>query len=166
VKRNLNILSRQAHLPSQIQFDDFEFPRNEFAFSLKGRFLICQEWIHRPFLYYVLSKPQHDPYLPRALILAQKCIESCTRLIPLLLCHNRNGATWIIARRSFSSALLILATVRADLSIMPSNWKMLVGVSIRTLRKWEGDALDLKWTREVLQDIFHNTCDILENRRK
>ncbi|KAJ5964423.1 uncharacterized protein N7479_004299 [Penicillium vulpinum] len=84
---NERLNSWYAALPSQVKrdlemsrdptiklFNKIE-PIDELAHQLHMRFLNFQEWIHRPFLYYVIHQPTHDPYIRQAAPLARKCLE-------------------------------------------------------------------------------------------
>ncbi|KAH8586028.1 vegetative cell wall protein gp1 [Bisporella sp. PMI_857] len=147
-----------AHLPSQIQFTESETPNNEFSFLLRGMYFNSQEWIYRPLIYYVICQPHHDPNRYQILPLAQKMLKYCTVLIPLYEQHHRHGRTWSIARRSTGCALLILASVRSQIIDPFIDWKAMVRITIQTLQRWENDAKDLLWAKQVLEQLFEETC--------
>ncbi|KAF5251284.1 hypothetical protein FANTH_3576 [Fusarium anthophilum] len=67
-----------SHIPPQIDPKNVAHANNELAQFLKNRELSCREWIHRPFLFYVLHKSPEDEHYGRAIPLAQRCLELCT----------------------------------------------------------------------------------------
>ncbi|KAF5622962.1 heterokaryon incompatibility protein [Fusarium sp. NRRL 52700] len=64
-----------SHIPPQIDPKNAVHTNNELAQFLKNRELSCREWIHRPFLFYVLHQLPDDEHYVRAIPLAQRCLE-------------------------------------------------------------------------------------------
>ncbi|KAF5677435.1 heterokaryon incompatibility protein [Fusarium denticulatum] len=64
-----------SHIPPQIDPKNTVHANNELAQFLKNRELSCREWIHRPFLFYIIHKSPEDEHYGRAIPLAQRCLE-------------------------------------------------------------------------------------------
>ncbi|KAF5568270.1 heterokaryon incompatibility protein [Fusarium napiforme] len=64
-----------SHIPPQIDPKNAVHANNELAQFLKNRELSCREWIHRPFLFYILHRSPEDEHYSRAIPLAQRCLE-------------------------------------------------------------------------------------------
>ncbi|KAM5457727.1 hypothetical protein McanCB49686_002712 [Microsporum canis] len=153
----LLLLHRRQHIPPQLRFDDFETPDNEFALLLKGRYFTCREWIHRPFLHYVLHRPPDDPYRPQAVPIAQAALQACSALIVTCVHNHRHGATWSVVRRALTCAFLLLAAARQGFYAPLVDWTARVNNTIQYIAKWEREAVDLRWAKQVLEDILHDT---------
>ena len=144
-------------MPKQIQFSDTEMPSNELAFFLKTRFLVCLEWISRPFLFYATSQPATDPVITKILPLAQQCLDACMSLIEIISCHHRHGGIWGLLRKSFSAAvLLMVGGKRSAILKLPKDWPTWVSLSITTINVWESGASDLVWMRQTLERLSQN----------
>ncbi|KAL1856884.1 hypothetical protein VTK73DRAFT_8216 [Phialemonium thermophilum] len=164
----------RAHLPRQIQFSDNEVPPNELAFFLKTRYLGCLEWLYRPFLYYMTSSPPPSSsdssgrtaapaQQMRQVVapLAERCLLACRELITVVAQHHRHGGIWVLVRRTFNAAVLLLAGAQlwaergADGMVpLPDGWQASVQLAISTVRKWEDGAADLVRMRQILQSYF------------
>ncbi|KAH7221669.1 hypothetical protein BKA60DRAFT_595530 [Fusarium oxysporum] len=64
-----------SHIPPQIDPKNAVHTNNELAQFLRNRELSCREWIHRPFLFYILHQSPEDEHYGRAMPLAQRCLE-------------------------------------------------------------------------------------------
>ncbi|KXH29217.1 hypothetical protein CSIM01_00945 [Colletotrichum simmondsii] len=155
-----------SHLPPLIQFTEHDYPENELAFYLQGRFQGWRESTLRPLLYCALhgirGRGQHDqsqqhPTNPRVIHLAQKAVDTCAAMIVKTAHHHRHGGSWFVARRAFSCAVMVLAVVAAGNHPVepPSNWNSLVRLALRVLGRWGKEARDLERMRETLQRLFH-----------
>ncbi|KAI3546430.1 hypothetical protein CABS03_13053 [Colletotrichum abscissum] len=155
-----------SHLPLLIQFTEHNYPENELAFYLQGRFQGWRESTLRPLLYCALhgtqGRGQHDQSQqhltnPRVIHLAQKAVDTCAAMIVKTAHHHRHGGSWFVARRAFSCAVMVLAVVAAGNHPVepPSNWKSLVRLALRILGRWGREARDLERMRETLQRLFH-----------
>ncbi|KAF5687273.1 oleate-activated transcription factor 1 [Fusarium circinatum] len=87
-----------SHIPPQIDPKNAVHANNELAQFLKNREISCREWIHRPFLFYVLHKSPEDEHYGRAIPLAQRCLELCVEHLFRTYGHNRHHGTWYIAQ--------------------------------------------------------------------
>lgn len=150
------MVPRLSHLPSAIQFDPFEQADTELVYYLQGRLEEWREYIRRPLLYYYIHLPASSPPpTDRIVSLAQQEVTICAACIRRCAQHPRHGGTWLLVRRSFRCAALIMAAVLRGGEVRPpGDWKELVGVSLRTLSRWEGEALDLRRMRGVLERLF------------
>lgn len=71
-------------------------------------------------------------------------------------------------RITFSAAIQILAAVLSQVQSAgnpgrwtlspPYNWPALVRLSIRTLRLWEKESIDLEIMRSTLERMYQGTC--------
>lgn len=123
---------------------------------MHNRALACKEWIHRPFLYYVLHKAPEDPDLPLALPLAERCIELCIEHQLRCFPHHRHHGTWLVARTSLSRALLILAAMKSGKVTIPDMAREALEHARWTVSLWSAEAPDLKWGLAVLDDLMHS----------
>ncbi|KAJ0305476.1 hypothetical protein COL516b_005170 [Colletotrichum fioriniae] len=155
-----------SHLPPLIQFTEHDYPDNELAFYLQGRFQGWRESTLRPLLYCAIhgthSRGQHGqsqqhPTNPRVIHLAQRAVDTCAAMIVKTAHHHRHGGSWFVARRAFSCAVMVLAVVAAENRPVdpPSNWNSLVRLALRVLGRWGREAHDLERMRETLQRLFH-----------
>ncbi|KAF5592118.1 heterokaryon incompatibility protein [Fusarium pseudocircinatum] len=85
-----------SHIPPQIDPKNAVHANNELAQFLKNRELSCREWIHRPFLFYILHKSPEDEHYGRAIPLAQRCLELCAEHLFRTYGHNRHHGTWTL----------------------------------------------------------------------
>ncbi|KAI1414455.1 hypothetical protein F5Y13DRAFT_178751 [Hypoxylon sp. FL1857] len=186
VKRHMayseELESWRNHLPFQLQFpssmseslDIPELPGNELSFFLQTRYVCVIEWLHRPFLYYILhpnsSQTQAWNQLPSA-SLAQQSIDGSCLLIQLVAAHHRHGGIWGLIRRSFICALLLIAVARYNLRNgdlenqipppdahcirLPPDWRRFPQMTLTTIERWEGcGAKDLQLMRKTLEGLI------------
>jgi hypothetical protein len=79
---------------------------------------------------------------------------TCSKLIQQWNIRHRHHGTWLMARQSFTSALLLLVARRSGLYEIPEEqYEESVQSSLSTLRFWEDEAPDLRASRLVLEDI-------------
>ncbi|SPO07570.1 uncharacterized protein DNG_10265 [Cephalotrichum gorgonifer] len=115
-----------SHLPSSIQFDPYEQPESELVYYLQGRLEEWREYILRPLLYYYLHHPPSDTPSQQIISLARQEITTCAASIRRCAQHGRHGGTWLIARRSFRCAVLILGVVLQGGPVeAPGDWREL-----------------------------------------
>lgn len=126
---------------------------NELAAYIHTRASSFREWIHRPFLYYVIHQPADDPYLPLALPLAQRSLALCIEGQKLPYPYHRHHGTWLIGRAMLTRALMILAAARSGRLELPGDWTEAVEVAAKTLRWWEGEAPDFGSAADVLEGL-------------
>ena len=80
---------------------------------------------------------------------------TCSKLIRHWNVRHRHHGTWLMARQSFASALLLLAARKSGLLESPEEQhEESVQSSLSTLRFWEIEAPDLKASRLILEDII------------
>ncbi|CAI4212826.1 unnamed protein product [Parascedosporium putredinis] len=94
---------------------------NELAHFIHHRALACREWIHRPFLYYVLHRAPDDPYMALALPLARECLDMCVRGQFAAYAFRRHHGTWFVARTTAIRALLLLAAAKSGRITLPEG---------------------------------------------
>ncbi|KAG5766325.1 hypothetical protein H9Q72_005628 [Fusarium xylarioides] len=143
-----------SHIPPQIDPKNAVHANNELAQFLKNRELSCREWIHRPFLFYILHQPPEDEHYSRAIPLAQRCLESCVEHLFRTYGHNRHHGTWYIARSCVTKALILLAAAKSGRISLPSGWKEALEIARWTVNRWSGEAPDLQWAQRMLEDIL------------
>src|SRR5690606_9813005 len=101
-------------------------------------------------LYYYLHHPPDTPPIPQIFNLARQEVKICAGLIRRVKYHHRHGGTWLLVRRSFRCAMLILAVVIRDGEVQPPpNWLDLVRTSIMTLGRWSSGSPDIQSMRIV-----------------
>ena len=147
----------------------------DLEFFLRGRLRICLEKIYRPVVYLAVhyqslpSYPHHNIQLTEELFVqAQKAINNCTDLIPNLWYHFRHEWIWNTMRCTFGAAIQIIAVVlsqvhgtgrKGDYILHPpGNWPALVRLSIRTLRLWCRESVDVDIMRMTLERMYQGTC--------
>ncbi|KAI8185839.1 hypothetical protein K4K51_011277 [Colletotrichum sp. SAR 10_75] len=143
-----------SHLPPLIQFDEHRHADNELAFYLKGRFQGWREATLRPLLYCALHAP--GDVNPRVVELAQKAVDTCSAMIVKTAYHHRHGGSWFVARRAFSCAMMILAARLRDGPVRaPPNWRALVRLALRVVRRWGREARDVERMKSTLERLFN-----------
>ncbi|KAJ2902733.1 hypothetical protein MKZ38_000159 [Zalerion maritima] len=143
-----------SHIPPQISLDNDKLSNDELAHYVYNRALTCREWIHRPFLYYIIHQPAEDSNFAQALPLARKCLELCVEHLFRSAAHHRHHGTWYIARSSMSRALLLLGASRSAKIQLPESSRDAVDKARCTLELWCEEAPDLQWALEVLNNIY------------
>lgn len=156
-----DLLGWRTHLPETLRFSDEEVPDNELALFLKTRYLGCWEWIHRPFLYYMLHQP--SAATPVAAVaaahtfapLARECLQTCSELILLTARHHRHGGVWALVRKSFGAAVMILAASKVDtLEVQVGDIPMLADTTMQMIRQWNNDSTDLTWMEQTFAQVL------------
>lgn len=135
---------RSSHIPPQIDWNDSKLANDEIAYLVRNRELHIREWIHRPFLYYIIHQPPGDPYYTQALDLAQICLELCVEHLLQTSQHHRHHGTWYVARAAMARGLLIFAAAKSGKIRLPEGSKEALVMARRTLEKWSTEAPDLK----------------------
>lgn len=144
-----------------MRYEPTTAPSNEMGFYLMSRFEEWSECVLRPLAYYALHRPAPAPVAT----LAQRHMALCERCILRCAGYDRHGGTWMVLRRAFRCALVMLAAVVAGGPVKaPEAWRELVGTAIGTLRRWEGGARDLGRMRRVLERAFWRVCEVVEER--
>ncbi|TDZ37523.1 hypothetical protein CTRI78_v011109 [Colletotrichum trifolii] len=141
------------HIPSQINWQNRERSGNELVHYIQNRAESCREWIHRPFVYYVVHQPPDDPWIPRVKPLAQKCLDLSVELLLEANPHHRHHGTWFMARAAMARALLVLAAVKSGRFRLPDRWRQAVDSATWALQRWYGEAPDLRRAASVLEDL-------------
>lgn len=149
--------ARCSYIPPQLSVHDGQIATNELARFIHSRAFSCREWLHRPFLYYVIHQPPDDPDLPLALPLAQKSLDLCIEGQKLASSYHRHHGTWYMVRTMLTRALIILAAARSGRLVLPTGWREAVEAAKRILKWWEGEAPDLRWAAEVLESVVADT---------
>ncbi|KAF4443544.1 hypothetical protein F53441_11399 [Fusarium austroafricanum] len=149
------IMQWHYHLPVAVQFENGTIPAEEFASALEGRATLWQEYTLRPILYYVLHH-QHDDTVPLQVhALALKELEICAKMVHRLAFQGRHGGTWLISRKIFLSACLILAAVTNSHRIQPpEQWHAIIELAMQTLERWAADAADVRRMADILRHMY------------
>ncbi|KAK6210047.1 vegetative cell wall protein gp1 [Colletotrichum tabaci] len=143
------------HIPSQINWQNRDLSNNELVHFIQNRATSCREWIHRPFVYYVVHQPPDDPWMPRVMPLAEKCLELSVELLLDVNLHHRHHGTWFMARAAMTRALLVLAAVKSGrFTQLPERWKQAVETATLALQRWYGEAPDLLRAASVLEGVI------------
>lgn len=149
--------SWRVHLPAALQFYDEGIPNNEFALLLKTRWLSCWDWVHRPFLYFIIHSAEPvniDTERQTILSLAQECLRACAELIPLIAEHHRHGGVWVLLRRTFGCAIMIIAACAStSLDLQVAQTQHLVDMALKTISRWSYGSTELKWMEKTLTKI-------------
>ncbi|KAL3478319.1 hypothetical protein BJX99DRAFT_107854 [Aspergillus californicus] len=145
-----------SHIPPQISIDQSEGPNNELAHYVRQRAIVYREWIHRPFLYYVIHQPIDDPFIAQATPLARKCLRLCVDTQLLIQPFHRHHGSWYVARNSMTRALLLLAAARSKKIEMPEGWEKALDHALQTLQYWAKEAPDLERAATLLQEMMGN----------
>jgi len=141
---------------------------------MRGRLAFSLEKIYRPIFYLALHYPSLPNYLQNNETFrtifdqAQKALDNCAILIPRLWYNWRHEWIWNCMRITFSAAIQIMAAVLSQMQSarslggwtlsLPRNWPALVRLSIRTLRLWERESIDLEIMRSTLERMYQGTC--------
>ncbi|KAF2109813.1 hypothetical protein BDV96DRAFT_225381 [Lophiotrema nucula] len=141
-------------LPSVIAFDSEIFAEDELAYHLQARGIEIKERIYRPFLHLRIHRSTDASERDALHSLVELHAVTCSKLIQQWNIRHRHHGTWLMARQSFASALLLLAARKVGLSeVSMEQCEESVQVSMSTLRFWEDEAPDLKASRLILGDI-------------
>lgn len=103
---------RCSHIPPQLQV----LPNDEIAQYVQNRAITCREWIHRPFLYYVIHQPPEAPRYMEAMALAQQCLQLCIDHLLRAPGFPQHQSTWYFARGCATCALILLAAAESGKS--------------------------------------------------
>jgi len=150
-----------------MRYDPASQPNNEMAYYLEGRFEEWNEYVLRPLVYYCLHHPPTKPPTLSIASLAQRHMALCASCIVRCASHGRHGGTWMVLRRAFRCALIMLAAVVAavgadgrgpSLLRPPVNWTELTRLLLATLARWEVGVRDLQRMRSVLERVFRAVC--------
>ncbi|KAH7134450.1 vegetative cell wall protein gp1 [Dactylonectria macrodidyma] len=145
-----------SHIPAQINISQGGGNNNELAHFVRGRAFAYQEWIHRPFLYYVIHQEMEDAYISQAVPLAEKCLDLCVQHQHIVhLSHHHHG-TWYVARSSITRAALLIAAARSNKIKMPDDWRRAIDSALHVLEYWEGEAPDLGKGAKVLRNLIES----------
>ncbi|KAH9207667.1 hypothetical protein DL95DRAFT_482473 [Leptodontidium sp. 2 PMI_412] len=143
-------------LPEPIQFDDFDIhPSHELCFIVQFRALEIKSWLYRPFLYFAIHHVPYDNLNPRLQFLVLKAIDSSIHWILLRPVRHRHHGSWYVGRLVLSSALSIIAAVKAGITAEKLNdWRDIIREAISAMQFWEDESPDLKKGKEVLELFY------------
>ncbi|GLA66474.1 hypothetical protein AtubIFM54640_009052 [Aspergillus tubingensis] len=147
--------------PSIIHFEEWDSaPRFELTYNLQARVLQLRSWLYRPFVYYAIHHDGgHINENEEAKRFMRKAIECSFHMINSKATHRHHG-TWFVARGVLSSALLIIAAVKADKGLVDylADWPDLLDQAIRSLTHWASEARDLAYAAVVLGNLKEKLC--------
>ncbi|KAF9893075.1 hypothetical protein FE257_012486 [Aspergillus nanangensis] len=149
-----------SHIPPPISFNEREELNHELAHHIRARETSFREWIHRPFLYYVVHQPLDDPFVAEAIPLARECLALCVKQQLMIPPHLHHG-TWFQARNSMTRALLLIAAAKCGKIELPGNWKQGLDHAFQTLRYWARNAPDLEKAADALQELMDDVVTLL-----
>ncbi|PYH72177.1 fungal specific transcription factor domain-containing protein [Aspergillus vadensis CBS 113365] len=143
--------------PSIIHFEEWDSaPRFELTYNLQARVLQLRSWLYRPFVYYAIhhdggqsnEKEEAERFM-------RKAIECSFHMINSKATQHRHHGTWFVARGVLSSALLIIAAVKANKGLVDylADWPDLLDQAIRSLTHWASEARDLAYAAVVLANL-------------
>lgn len=156
LQSNVVLMNSHRHrtLPEPISFNHDEPAETELAFHLQARALEIKERIYRPFLYRSIHKPRESSEQLTLDPLVRLDVATCSKLIHHWDVRHRHHGTWLMARQSFTSALLLLAARKSGVGeAAVEQCEESMQCTLSTLRFWEGEAPDLKASRLILEDI-------------
>ncbi|KAJ5106014.1 hypothetical protein NUU61_003361 [Penicillium alfredii] len=147
----------------------------DLEFFLRGRYHICLEKIYRPVFYLAVhyqSLPHYthsnNQLFRKVFEVAQEAVDNCAELIPNYWYHFRHEWIWNIVRATFGAAIQIIGAVLGHLNSSrtasgwglrpPHNWPALIRLSIRTLRLWSIESIDVDIMRSTLERMYQGTC--------
>ncbi|CAH0058243.1 unnamed protein product [Clonostachys solani] len=142
-----------SHVPPQLNPQHEGHENSELGQFLAKRAISFREWIHRPFLYYIIHRPPSDPIYDQVMPLAQKCLELCVQQMIRTFGNHRHHGTWYVSRVCIARALLLLAAARSGKISLPEDWKEALEIARGTVRRWCGEATDLRWAEAIFDDI-------------
>ncbi|KAK7424101.1 hypothetical protein QQX98_000711 [Neonectria punicea] len=159
--KHFNALKEQmaiwySHIPSQLDLAHREGVNNELAHYVRARAFTYQEWIHRPFLYYVVHQPKDDPYIAQAMPLAEKCLDLTVQCQAMVHPFHRHHGTWFIARNSMARASILLAAAMSKKVKMPEGWRGVVESALLVVQYWQDEAPDLRKAGEIVRDLLES----------
>jgi len=150
----LTTLLRHRALPEIISFDQDTPADTELSYHLQARALEIRERIYRPFLFRSIHRRDYvaeDQAMGRFVRLHASI---CAQIIQHWDIRHRHHGTWLMARQSFTSALLLLAAQRSGLrEADEASCERNIQHTLATLRFWEAEAPDLKASRLILEDV-------------
>lgn len=128
---------------------------NELGLHIRSRYLQCQSWIFRPFLYIMVHATPATlaEYRKDIEPLAYNCLELCMDCINDVTFHHRHHGTWYMVRGAFGSALLLLAGAKAGYVSMPPNWKKAIRRTLAILNRWNADCRNLQISTNILEAL-------------
>lgn len=90
----------------------------------------------------------------------RKAIECSFHMINSKATQHRHHGTWFVARGVLSSALLIIAAVKADKGLVDylADWPDLLDQAIRSSTHWASEARDLAYAAVVLANLKEKLC--------
>ncbi|GLA90175.1 hypothetical protein AtubIFM56815_005738 [Aspergillus tubingensis] len=148
--------------PSIIHFEEWDSaPRFELTYNLQARVLQLRSWLYRPFVYYAIH---HDDGQinenEEAMKFMRKAIGCSFHIINSKATQHRHHGTWFVARGVLSSALIIIAAVKADKGLVDylADWPDLLDQAIRSLTHWASEARDLAYAAVVLANLKKKLC--------
>ncbi|EXJ77958.1 hypothetical protein A1O3_09117 [Capronia epimyces CBS 606.96] len=148
-----------SHLPPKINWNDSQASNDELAYYIRGRAMGSREFIHRPFLYYVVHQPPDDRVWPQVVVRARRCLEFCVENALYAYPHQRHHGTWYVARACLTRALLLLAAGRSGKIDLPNRWREAIDLSMLTVQQWYDESPDLRKGASILQAIIDDTFD-------
>ncbi|KAJ6018681.1 hypothetical protein N7522_000748 [Penicillium canescens] len=167
----------------QISIAGIQSPKDnpDLMFFFRGRFHMALERIYRPAFYLAMHFQTMPTFIKRdnqlwlqVFDLAQKAVDNCVQLIPNYYYQFRHEWIWNVIRASFSCALHIIGVVLYQLEAsrtlgtwqmrVPPNWAGLVRVSLRTLKHWAAESIDIEIMRSTLERMYQGTCRLANVR--
>lgn len=154
---------------------------SDLKFFFRGRYVMASERIYRPNFYLAMHyhtmpafiRNKHEMWR-EVFEFAQKAIDGCVEVIPNYWWQFRHEWIWNVIRASFCCALHIIAAVLYQLEAVktpntwqvriPHNWAALVRVSIRTMKHWAAESIDIEVMQSILERMYTGTCRLANVR--
>ncbi|KAJ4985190.1 vegetative cell wall protein gp1 [Stagonosporopsis vannaccii] len=148
------LLEWHRTLPEIISFDQDVTADTELSYHLQARALEIRERIYRPFLFRSIHRPEHVTEDQTTSQFVRLHASICAQLIHHWDVRHRHHGTWLMARQSFTSALLLVAAQRSGIrEADEASCERSIQHTLATLRFWEAEAPDLKASRLILEDV-------------
>lgn len=133
----------------------FSYDIDELTHYLNVRTLEVEERLYRPFFFIAISCPYDSCLRSEISELANRCVHTCVLYCLRSYRTHRHHGTWYHTRQLFRMSLVILAAVKSQRVELPADWQAALNKAITVLKYWEGEAPDVKKSREILQDIMN-----------
>lgn len=120
---------------------------------MQARVMEVETWLYRPFLYYMIHQSSEE--IPeRVRQLAQKSIDSSIHWILHRHVRHRHHGSWFVGRLILSSAISILAAVKAKMRLDSlDDWKEIMQEAISVMDFWADESPDFAVGSVVLQKL-------------
>lgn len=118
------------------------------------RALEIKSWLYRPFLYYAAHYALTTDLQNRIKPYVQKAVDCCIYAIQGRGTRHRHHGTWYSGRAVLSAALLLIAAVKAQLSVKwHVNWRTVIRQAISVMKFWAVESVDFARGKALLEEL-------------